>query len=133
MLLHQLVDSVAAAHPERTALFYRGEAISFAELSDRSRGAARAIGTITEPGDRVAIVGENHPSWIECYYGVPRAGRVLVFLNHRLAPAELASTSVDPGHRCSSVPVASSIASHPWPPSTPMSIPVSTLAAGPHW
>jgi acyl-CoA synthetase (AMP-forming)/AMP-acid ligase II len=91
VLLHQLVDSVAASHPERTALCYRGEEISFAELSDRCRGAARAIATITEPGDRVAIVGENHPSWIECYYGVPRAGRILVFLNHRLAPAELAS------------------------------------------
>ncbi len=91
MLLHQLIDSVAASDPERTALFYRDEDISFAELSDRSRGAARVIATITEPGDRVAIIGENHPSWVECYYGVPESGRILVFLNHRLAPAELAS------------------------------------------
>ena len=91
MLLHQLIDSGAASHPGRTALFYRDEVISFAELSHRCRGAALAVAAITAPGDRVAIVGENHPSWIEGYYGVPQAGRILVFLNHRLAPAELAA------------------------------------------
>ncbi|MGA7416585.1 MAG: AMP-binding protein [Acidimicrobiales bacterium] len=91
MLLHELIDSVAASHPGRTALFYRDEEISFGDLSHRCRGAALAVAAMTAPGDRVAMVGENHPSWIEGYYGVPRAGRILVFLNHRLAAAELAS------------------------------------------
>jgi acyl-CoA synthetase (AMP-forming)/AMP-acid ligase II len=91
VLLHQLIDSVAASDPERTAVCFEDEVISFAELSARSEGAALAVAGITEPGDRVAVIGENHPGWVECYYGVPRAGRVLVFLNHRLAPAELAS------------------------------------------
>jgi acyl-CoA synthetase (AMP-forming)/AMP-acid ligase II len=91
VLLHQLIDSVAAADPERTAVYFDDETISFADLSARSVEAAIAVAGVTGPGDRVAIVGENHPSWLECYYGVPRAGRILVFLNHRLAPAELAS------------------------------------------
>lgn len=91
MLLHQLIDSVAASDPQRTAVHFEDEVISFAELSARSVGAAVAVAGITKPGDRVAIIGENHPSWLECYYGVPRAGRILVFLNHRLAAAELAS------------------------------------------
>lgn len=91
MLLHELIDSVAASDPERTAVYFEDEVISFADLSDRSVRAAVAVADVTEPGDRVAIIGENHPSWLECYYGVPRAGRILVFLNHRLAPAELAS------------------------------------------
>ncbi|HEX4217436.1 MAG TPA: AMP-binding protein [Acidimicrobiales bacterium] len=91
MLLHRLIDSVAASDPERTAVHFEDETISYAELSARSERAAAAVAGITEPGDRVAIVGENHPSWIEGYYGVPRAGRILVFLNHRLAAAELAS------------------------------------------
>ena len=91
MLLHQLIDSVAASDPEQTAVCFEDEVISFAELSARSKGAALAVAGITQPGDRVAVIGENHPGWVECYYGVPRAGRILVFLNHRLAPAELAS------------------------------------------
>ena len=37
------------------------------------------------------MVGPNHPAWISAYYGVPRAARILLFLNHRLAPPELAS------------------------------------------
>jgi acyl-CoA synthetase (AMP-forming)/AMP-acid ligase II len=52
---------------------------------------AAGIARRTAPGDRVAMVGDNDPSWIEAYYGVPRAGRILVFLNHRLAAAELAA------------------------------------------
>lgn len=91
MLLHQLIDSVAASDPERAAVHFGDEVISFADLSARSIEAAIAVAGVTAPGDRVAIIGENHPSWLECYYGVPRAGRILVFLNHRLAPAELAS------------------------------------------
>ena len=91
MLLHQLIDSIAVSDPQRTAVHFGGEAISFADLSARSLEAALAVAGVTEPGDRVAIIGENHPSWLECYYGVPRAGRILVFLNHRLAAAELAS------------------------------------------
>jgi acyl-CoA synthetase (AMP-forming)/AMP-acid ligase II len=91
VLLHQLIDSVAASDPERTAVYFGDEVISFADLSARSVGAAIVVAGVTEPGDRVAIIGENHPSWLECYYGVPRAGRILVFLNHRLAAAELAS------------------------------------------
>jgi acyl-CoA synthetase (AMP-forming)/AMP-acid ligase II len=91
VLLHQLVDSVAASDPERTAVHFEDEVISFSELSARSVRAAVVVADVTEPGDRVAVIGENHPSWVECYYGVPRAGRILVFLNHRLAAAELAS------------------------------------------
>jgi acyl-CoA synthetase (AMP-forming)/AMP-acid ligase II len=91
VLLHQLIDSVAASDPRRTAVHVEEESISFADLSARSEVAATVVAGVTEPGGRVAIIGENHPSWLECYYGVPRAGRILVFLNYRLAPAELAS------------------------------------------
>ncbi len=45
----------------------------------------------------MAIIGENHPSWVEAYYGVPRAGRILAFLNHRLAAPELAAIVVRAG------------------------------------
>jgi acyl-CoA synthetase (AMP-forming)/AMP-acid ligase II len=55
-----------------------------------SRTAA-VVEALTDPGDRVAIIGDNSPVWVECYYAVPRAGRILVFLNHRLAPAELSA------------------------------------------
>ena len=90
-LLYEPIDQVAAADSQRPALYFQGRMMTFGELSARTKRVAAAITRRTAPGDRVGIVGENHPSWIEAYYGVPRAGRILVFLNHRLAAAELAA------------------------------------------
>jgi acyl-CoA synthetase (AMP-forming)/AMP-acid ligase II len=61
----------------------------FGVLSARVSRAAAVVESLTDPGDRVAVIGENSLAWVECYYAVPRAGRVLVFLNHRLAQPEL--------------------------------------------
>lgn len=63
--------------------------MTFRALSDRVARVAAVVEALTDPGDRVAVIGENSLAWVECYYAVPRAGRVLVFLNHRLAPPEL--------------------------------------------
>ena len=43
---------------------------------------------LAEPGDRVGILAENIPEYVECYYGVPAAGMALTFLNYRLHPKE---------------------------------------------
>ena len=85
-LLHDLLD---AATPDDVALVVGDISRTFAELADRAARVAGAVAARTEPGDRVAFVGDNCVEWVECYYGVPRAGRVLTFLNQRLAPAEL--------------------------------------------
>jgi fatty-acyl-CoA synthase len=42
------------------------------------------------PGARVATLAWNHYRHLECYFGIPCAGRVLHTLNLRLSPAELA-------------------------------------------
>lgn len=91
MLLHEPIDQMATTDPQRPALYFLGGTVTFGELSARTKRVAAALRRCTGPGDRVAIIGENHPSWVEAYYGVPRAGRILVFLNHRLAAAELAA------------------------------------------
>ena len=38
----------------------------------------------------MAILDKNSPSYLELYFGIPRAGAVAVPLNYRLAPPELA-------------------------------------------
>ena len=97
MLLHEPIDHMAATDPRRPALIFHGRTLSFGELSARTKRVAAALGHCSGPGDRVAIIGENHPSWVEAYYGVPRAGRILAFLNHRLTAAELAAIVVRAG------------------------------------
>jgi len=98
-LLHEVVDAAAAVAPEGVAIAFTGGdqgaatvgTVTFGELRGRLRRVAGAVAALTAPGDRVAVIGENHPVWVECYYGVPAAGRVLVFLNHRLSATELGS------------------------------------------
>jgi len=89
VLLHDVVDAAAAATPEAPALVAAGTTSSFRDLSEAVGRLSAVVRERTAPGDRVAVVADNCPAWIHAYYGVPRAGRVLVFLNQRLAPAEL--------------------------------------------
>ena len=60
----------------------------FAERAGRLAGALRTIGI--KPGDRVAFLSTNCHRLLEAYFGVLEAGAVLLPLNIRLAPEELA-------------------------------------------
>jgi acyl-CoA synthetase (AMP-forming)/AMP-acid ligase II len=90
-LLHEVLRRVAREHPSRTALVHGDRRQSFAELSDRVDRAAVVVADLVPPGGRIAAIGPNHIGWVELYHGVPAAGRVLAFLNHRLSGAELAA------------------------------------------
>jgi fatty-acyl-CoA synthase len=60
----------------------------FAERAGRLGGGLRSLGVGT--GDRVAFLSTNCHRLLEAYYGVLEAGAVLLPLNVRLAPKELA-------------------------------------------
>src|SRR5437660_6705115 len=60
----------------------------FAERAWRLAGALRDAGA--RPGDRIAFLSTNCHRLLEAYYGVLEAGCVLLPLNIRLGPEELA-------------------------------------------
>ena len=70
--------------------------MTFGELRDDASRLANAMRELAAPGDRVAILAENIPEYVECYYGVPAAGMALTFLNYRLHPQ---GVGVDPQQR----------------------------------
>ena len=85
-------------YPGRTAVVCREERFTYAQFAERvSRlaGALREAGV--EPGDRVAFLSTNCHRLLEAYYGVLEAGAVLLPLNIRLAPHELAYILNDAG------------------------------------
>jgi acyl-CoA synthetase (AMP-forming)/AMP-acid ligase II len=90
MFLHEIVSDAAASVPEAPASWADGTWRTFAELHDRVERVARTLQQLASPGDRIAMVGENCQAWIDCYYGVPRAGMVLTPINHRLTAGEQA-------------------------------------------
>ena len=88
----------AALHPDRPALIADGGAISFAALSAWADGlAAQLAAAGARPGDRVALLARSSPAYAAAVHAAPRAGVVLVPLNTRLAPAELAWQLADCG------------------------------------
>jgi fatty-acyl-CoA synthase len=89
MFLHEVVEQAAVIAPDAVALIDGERSFTFVQLHQRIARAAAVIASITEPADRVAVIGANHHGWIDLYYGVPASARSLVFLNHRLAPAEI--------------------------------------------
>ena len=90
-LFELLLDAVAAA-PDGLAVVTESESVTFAELVARVETRAAQIVGMTAPGDRVAVLAENCAEYVELYYAVPRAGRILVPLNHRLHPEEWRAT-----------------------------------------
>lgn len=88
MRLHEILQLTRTKFAQAPALIMEGTTLTFGELDERSDALAAHLSSSGEPGDRVVVVGQNHPSWCDVLYGVPRAGQVLVPINDRLTPAE---------------------------------------------
>jgi len=78
-------------YPDNTAVVCGDLRFTYERFADRAArlgGALRGCGV--RPGDRVAFLSPNCHRLLEAYYGVLEAGGVLLPLNIRLAPGELA-------------------------------------------
>src|SRR5580692_7236645 len=84
--------------PSKTAMVCGGHRFTYAQFGQRASrlaGALREAGV--KAGDRVAFLSLNCHRLLEAYYGVLEAGAVLLPLNIRLAPDELAYILNDAG------------------------------------
>jgi long-chain acyl-CoA synthetase len=98
--LADLVRSAAAAQPDKPALLYRAQQLTWRALDagvDRAAAGLRAAGL--DPGDRVALVMGNIPEFVVAYFGILRAGLVAVPVNTGYTRAELAHVLADSGAR----------------------------------
>ena len=81
-----------------TALIFEGGEISYGTLDQRANQVANGlIAAGVKPGERVAILAKNIDLFFEIYYGATKAGAVLVPINFRLAPPEVAYVLNDAG------------------------------------
>ncbi|HEX9548664.1 MAG TPA: long-chain-fatty-acid--CoA ligase [Acidimicrobiales bacterium] len=77
--------------PDRPMLTYQGKTVTWAEQHARSSQVAQAL--LAEgvgPGDRVAFLDKNGPEYFEVAFGAAKINAVLVAVNWRLNPAEMA-------------------------------------------
>jgi fatty-acyl-CoA synthase len=81
----------AALTPDRVAIEFADQKISYAELAEAAAGWAASFAAAgLKPGDRVATLARNCPEQVEVFFACALAGLVIVPLNWRLAPRELA-------------------------------------------
>src|ERR1700712_2717541 len=88
VLLHEVVDAAAADSGDLPALMVDGRTLTFTELARDVRALAGGISQVSAAGETVAMLAPNCYAYVLAYYGVPRAGRMLLPLNQRLHAKE---------------------------------------------
>ena len=89
--LASVLEHQAVLVPGRTALTCGDLNITYAQLNARaSQIAAGLVALGIEPGDHVALSCPNLPWFPMAYYGILKAGAVVVPLNVLLKPREIA-------------------------------------------
>lgn len=84
------LEDAAAAFPQRRMCVYRGQAISFQEMNERSdRVAAGLLRLGFRKGDRIGLIGLNQPEWLYTYFAAAKIGAAIVGLNVRYRDTEL--------------------------------------------
>ena len=95
MLLSDIVHYAAGRRPGRPAIHFEDRTVTFAELSDRVHRVAAAFGAVAGPGERVALLADNSPEYLECLYGLPEARLAATLVNQRLTGPEIEGILAD--------------------------------------
>ena len=89
--ISQMLAEVRRRTPGATAVAYRGGRITFAEIDDAARRAARGLSELgVGPGDRVALWLPNSLAYLVLWLGAARLGAVTVAVNTRFRAVEVA-------------------------------------------
>ena len=85
-----LLDAIAARHPQREAIVFGDERLTFVALRDRARAFATGLAALgLGTGDTLAIWLPNRPLWFVAQYAAASLGVVVVALNPRYRVHEL--------------------------------------------
>jgi long-chain acyl-CoA synthetase len=92
------LSATARLHPDRPALRFGDTVVTYTELDTAaSRVAAELRADGLAAGDRVGVMLPNVPSFVALYYGVLRAGAVVVPMNPLLKEREIQHCLADSG------------------------------------
>src|SRR5690606_4931704 len=87
-----LFDARARLHPAQVAVQAGASRITYGELAERSRRAAGLLAAAgVRRGDRVALLSENRPEYLEILLAAGRLGAILACQSMRATDEELAA------------------------------------------
>ncbi len=82
MNVSHVIDRAASCFPDKPAFVCNRRSYTYGELlKSIDRVASLLLELGVRPGDRVALYAPNSPEWVAAYYGIIRAGAVVLCLN----------------------------------------------------
>lgn len=96
--LTEVLEATVAAHGEKPALEFMGRSWRYAELGEmvaRVAAGLRSLGVA--PGDRVGLCLPNTHFFVAAYFGVLKAGAVVVNFSPLMVAEEMAAQAADSG------------------------------------
>ncbi|MBA3471432.1 MAG: long-chain fatty acid--CoA ligase [Herpetosiphonaceae bacterium] len=91
LTMASMIEDHARKRPERTAIIFNDMRFSYGQLNAMANMIANGlVGLGIKPGDHVAMSCPNLPYFPMVYYGILKAGAVVVTLNVLLKPREIA-------------------------------------------
>jgi len=92
------LEKNARDYPDNPALIFKGSTITYRELDDLAdRMAAGLAAKGVKKGDRVCILMPNSPQFVIAFYGILKAGGIVVAANPIYTPSEIAHQIGDAG------------------------------------
>ncbi len=92
------LEESAQKFPNRACTLFHGRAVSYREMNELTdRMAAALAGLGVKKGDRVGIFIPNTPQFVIAYYGILKAGGIVVATNPLYSPREIEHQLKDSG------------------------------------
>ena len=96
--LYSILTESARLHPGKTCIHYEGRNLTYSQVDDISSRFASALSSLgVKKGDRVAIFMPNIPQLVMSFFGVLKAGAVVVMCNPTYKERELEHQLADSG------------------------------------
>ena len=90
MIVRDHLEKQAIERPNKTAILFKEEKITFSDLNTLSnRLANRLLNAGVKKGDRVVLLFQNCPEFCVAYFAILKIGAIAVVLDFRLSPAEM--------------------------------------------
>jgi acyl-CoA synthetase (AMP-forming)/AMP-acid ligase II len=101
MLVHHFLENSAKHYPNRNAIWFKDQWLTYAEINRRADSLAAAlVEHELRRGDRVALLYENSFDYVISYFGILKAGGVVVALNTETTVESINQLLVDCGAVC---------------------------------
>jgi len=103
--LVDLFKEAVATYGESVCTIYQDRTLTYQQIDMQSDGVARyLLSNGLEKGERVGIILPNTPTFVVSYYGILKAGGVVMALNPAYRPNEIKKLALESGIRSIIVP-----------------------------